>query len=318
MTTRYLIRTLRTIVIAALILSVFANCAVSQSVSAESVGTTSANFLRMGVGARASALGGAFVAIADDATAGYWNPAGLPQISAAELVFMHNSWYQDIKNEHLVLAFPVSNSIALGFGVSYLDYGSFEGYTADDQPTGEYSANASVLSSSGALQLNSHLSIGVTGKVLSEKLDGSSATGYAIDVGGLYRTSIVSVGFNFMNMGKGLRYETDESPLPRQLLLGLAVDLYDNRLRLASDLEIPNDHGAAIHQGVEYCYENTVFLRSGYSHDFSSTRPSGSGGMTFGFGVKHSFGAVDYSYRPDDRMGDAHQISLKLSFRNTK
>lgn len=316
MTIRYSIRTLGATGIAALILTVFAHCGLAQGFSESNVGATSADFLTMGVGARASALGGAFVAVSDDATAGYWNPAGLMQISAAELVFMHNSWYQDIKNEYLVLALPLSRSFTLGFGVSYLDYGSFEGYSVDDEPTGAYSANASVLSSSGALKIGSHLSLGVTAKMLSEKLERSSATGYAIDVGWLYRASAFSFGLNLRNMGKGLRYLKDEFPLPRQLLMGLAVSLYENRLTVASDLEIPSDRGVLLHHGFEYCYESTVFLRSGYSHQFGCARPCGSGGMSFGFGVRHSFGAVDYSYRPDDRMGDTHQISLRLSLRD--
>jgi hypothetical protein len=297
-----------------LVLCVLTYGATAQVVSSGNSGTTSANFLKMGVGARASALGGAFVAIADDATASYWNPAGLPQISHTELIFMHNDWYQDIKSNYLGAAFPVSNSFAFGLGISYLDYGSFDGYNSDDQPTGEYSANALVLSTSGAYQISHNLSVGVTGKIFSEKLERSSATSYAADFGALYRTAVVSMGLNLMNVGNGMMYETAECPLPRRLVAGLAVRAYDGKLKFASDLEMLNDRGLTIHQGVEYCYERTVFLRTGYSHDFSNIVASGSSGMTMGIGVKHSIGAIDYSYWPDNQLGDVHKISFRLAF----
>lgn len=308
------VRPLATVTTVVLVLCVLTYGATAQVVSSGNAGTTSANFLKMGVGARASALGGAFVAIADDATAGYWNPAGLPQISHTELIFMHNDWYQDIKSNYLGAAFPVSSSFAFGLGISYLDYGSFDGYNSDDQPTGEYSANALVLSTSGAYQLSRSLSIGVTGKMFSEKLEQSSATSYAADFGALYRTAVVSIGLNLMNVGNGMKYETAESPLPRRLVAGLAVRAYNGKLTFASDLEMLNDRGLTIHQGVEYCYERTIFLRTGYSHDFSNIVASGSSGMTMGIGVKHSIGAIDYSYWPDDRLGDIHKISFRLAF----
>jgi hypothetical protein len=307
------VRPLAAATLAVLVLCVFTYSATAQVVSSGNAGTTSANFLKMGVGARASALGGTFVAIADDATACYWNPAGLPQISHTELIFMHNNWYQDIKSNYLGAAFPVSNSFALGFGISYLDYGSFDGYDIDDQPTGKYSANALVLSTSGAYQLSRNLSIGVTGKIFSEKLEQSSATSYAMDFGTLYRTAAVSMGLNLMNIGSGMKYETAECPLPRRLVAGLAIRAYDGKLKFASDLEMLNDRGLSIHQGVEYCYERTVFLRTGYSHDFSNIVASGSSGMTMGIGVKHSIGAIDYSYWPDDQLGDIHKISFRLA-----
>ncbi len=288
--------------------------AAAESAAAGTIGTTSANFLGMGVGARASALGGAFVAVADDATAGYWNPAGLPQVIGTEIIFMHNNWYQDISSDFLGAVFPVSQSVALGVDISYVDYGSFDGYDGEDRPTGEYSANAYVVSSSGAVRLSRRLSVGLTGKVLSERLDRSSAIGYAADFGALYSASVFSFGVNLKNIGEGLKYEADRCPLPRQLVLGLAVRAYDDRLRLASDIDLADDRSITIHQGIEYCYENTVFVRTGCSHDLSRVTADGSTAITMGFGIRHSVGAVDYSYWPGDRLGDIHRISFRLNF----
>ncbi|MFH1892391.1 MAG: PorV/PorQ family protein [Candidatus Zixiibacteriota bacterium] len=315
---RISIRPLTVFAITALMCAIVSANAHAQTNSSSHVGTTSANFLKMGVGARASALGGAFVAIADDATAGYWNAAGLVQIPTTEITFMHNDWYLDIKSEYLGAAFPVSRTLAFGLGISYLDYGSFDGYDSQDQPTGSYSANAMVVSSSGSIRLTDQVSFGVTGKFFSEELDQSSANGYAVDVGALYVTGAFSLGLNVTNFGAGLRHDTEEFPLPSSVTAGLALNLYDGRLRIASDLSKPQDNAFAIHQGVEYCYENTVFLRTGYSHDFSGTDLGGSTGMALGLGVRHSFGSIDYSYLPDEQIGDVHRISLRLQFGKTR
>jgi hypothetical protein len=77
---------------------------------------------------------------------------------------------------------------------------------------------------------------------------------------------------------------------------------------------MPNDGGLTIHQGVEYSYENTVFLRTGYRHDFRNIRADGSGDLTLGLGIKHSIGALDYSYLPSEQLGDVHRISFRLTF----
>jgi len=298
-----------------IVLCVLFESANAQINSSSKVGTTSANFLKIGVGARASALGGAFVAVADDATANYWNPAGLSSLSSSEIIFMHNDWYQDIKIEYLGAAFPVSNSFVLGIGVSYLDYGSFEGYDDRDQPTEELSANAMVVSSSGSFLLSDNLSLGITGKFFTEQLDESSASGYAMDLGALYRVGVVTFGLNVRDLGSGLQYENESYPLPSRVTGGIAVNAYGGRLRFATDVDKPEDNGLSLHQGIEYCYENTVFLRTGYSHQFNEIETDGSGsGMSLGFGVKHSVGAIDYSYLPNAQIGDVHRISFRVCF----
>jgi len=295
----------------------FVLCILTSSADAGSgagkAGTTSANFLKIGVGARASALGGAYVALSDDATAGYWNPAGLSQVGHTELIFMHNSWYDDITVEYLGAALPISDAVTFGLGFSYLDYGTFEGYDINDNPTGEYSANALVASASGSFRISDNVSFGLTGKILSEKLEESSANGAAFDIGMHYRTRYVSFGLNYMNIGSGIKYENEEFPLPSQLAAGAALHLFDDRLRIASDLNSPNDGSPTLHQGMEYCYENTVYLRTGYAHTFEDISGASDTGMTFGLGIRHSIGSVDYSYLPDADLGDIHKISFRLS-----
>src|SRR2546428_4069222 len=84
------------------------------------VGTSSGSFLRIGVGARATGLGESFVAVANDPSAIYWNPAGLASLQRSELLLSHIQWPADIRYEHVAWALPVrrlGGSLAFQFGM---------------------------------------------------------------------------------------------------------------------------------------------------------------------------------------------------------
>jgi hypothetical protein len=291
-------------------------CAVTTGLQAQSssdqVGTSAAAFLKIGVGARASSMGGAFVAVADDASAGYWNAAGLTQLKGTQLTLMHSDLYQDLKLEYLAAGFPVGRSLALGVGISYLNYGSFDSYDASNQATGSYSANAYILSASAAVKITENLSLGLTGKQFAERLDESRASSYAADVSALYKIGLLTVGAQYSNIGRGLAYADDTYELPASLSAGFALSFYDDNFRLATGLTSPSDNSYSIQQGIEYCYENTILLRSGYSHSFAESPAGESSGLSVGFGVRHSFGEIDYSYAPDQLLGDIHRFSLTI------
>lgn len=93
---------------------------------ASSPGTKAASFLKIGVGVRATAMGEAFTALADDGTALYWNPPGLTQLKTKGFSTTYNSWFEEIKQGYLSLVFP-SLKGATGIGTNYVDMGTFEG-----------------------------------------------------------------------------------------------------------------------------------------------------------------------------------------------
>src|SRR5580765_1234401 len=83
-------------------------------------GTSSGSFLKIGVGARATGLGETFVAVANDPSAIYWNPAGLASLQRSELLLSHIEWPADIRYEHAAWVLPVrrlGGSIAFQFGM---------------------------------------------------------------------------------------------------------------------------------------------------------------------------------------------------------
>lgn len=120
-------------ILAVAIMAIFGKVAVAAS----NGGRTAADFLQIGLGARAAAMGGAYSAASADAGAAYWNPAGLTSVNAGEVVFGHFSWYQDIKMEYGALAFKTSDRTSVAVSITYLGYGQIDGYDISGNSTGE-------------------------------------------------------------------------------------------------------------------------------------------------------------------------------------
>jgi len=293
-----------------IIIAFFANTAWGQIGNGS--GTSSGEILNIGIGSRAASLGGAYMAYSDDATALFWNPSGLAGISDVEFQFGYSSWYQDISINYLGAVVPISENLSAGVGVVYVDYGAFMAYSDDDQPLGEFSGHNVVASLSMAYRLSDRFALGVTAKGVTEKLEESSAIGYAVDIGTRFNMGIFSVGMALKNVGSGLKYEYESSPLPTKLSAGMGLRTFEGRLRLAADVNIPRNGVISLHQGMEYLYQNTIFLRGGYSHRFNDLNSSEKNGLVWGFGLKVMTGSIDYSYEPNSDLGAIHKIDLSF------
>ena len=155
---------------------------VGQTVS--KVGTTAAQFLKIGIGARALALGGAYSAIADDASALYWNPGGLSRIRKNQILLDHYDWILDVDLDFIgaIITTPYGN---IGAAFSYLHMGEMEVTTTHSpEGTGEKFGAGSIMAQlSFARNLTDRFSIGGSTKIIQENIYNSRATGIAIDLG---------------------------------------------------------------------------------------------------------------------------------------
>ena len=172
------------------------------------VGTTAANFLQMELGAKAIGLGGAFVGMADDASALYWNPAGMTISNRFRANFLTVNLYAGIKHQFAGVVIPLTKANTLGISANFISIGEME-ITTIEKPegTGQYfDAGDMALGASYAQQLTDRVSVGVTAKYIEERIWLESATGYALDFGSLYRIEDtgVQIGMAITNFGPSM------------------------------------------------------------------------------------------------------------------
>jgi opacity protein-like surface antigen len=292
------------------------------------VGTSGAQFLKIGVGARALGMGEAFSAVANDASALYWNPAGIAQLKRPEIVFNHTKWVGDISEEYLGYTHPLGSTGTLGVQMTMLTMGSMQITRVDDpnsiqrEDEGEglpkFSANDIAAGFTYARNFTDKFSLGISMKYIREVIWEMSSNGMGFDVGTLYLTGwkSVRVGMALANFGPDMKFagrnldellyqsnwppsytaqtytlKTTPYPMPLRFRVGVAfepINKKPHRLTLATDLSHPNDGTEKFDVGAEYTWNNLASLRMGYKFD-QDARYSTS--FTTADGVVHSMKA---------------------------
>lgn len=183
------------------------------------VGTTAASFLEMGVGSAGLSMGEAYVGVAHDLSAIYWNPAGLAYMEANEVQFMHKPWIVGINTSFAGGAAAIPSIGTLGLAISAMDFGSTEVTTMDMQEgTGEsFNAMDYAISLSFARKLAQWFSFGVTGKYISSKISRLGANAIAMDLGVMVDTPFfatdgdrengLTFGMSISNYGTRMKYD---------------------------------------------------------------------------------------------------------------
>lgn len=183
------------------------------------VGTTAANFLEIGVGAAGSAMGEAYVSVANDLSSIYWNPAGLAFMEHNEAQFMYQPWIVDINTEFAGAALKVQGLGTFAASIFHVDYGQMKVTTLEYQDgTGEvFSANDYNVNLAFSRKLAEWFSFGATGKFVSSQIWHSSASAVALDLGVIVNTHFFSpngergsglrIGMSISNYGTRLKYD---------------------------------------------------------------------------------------------------------------
>ncbi|MEM1116356.1 MAG: PorV/PorQ family protein [Bacteroidota bacterium] len=313
-------------------------------------GTAAAEFLNVPVGARATAMGGAFGATASDGTALYWNPAGLGTLTDATATFEYAQWYVGSDFNFASVAAPTPmGTVAVGItAVTYPEMDVIGEEVNNQQPTGEtFTAGSYAISLAYARTLTDRFTLGGTVKVVREQIANSSATGVAFDVGTLFRTPFegVRLGASISNFGSQMsidgsdlnipfdpdpgqnggnnavpgRIQTDAFDLPLTMRVGLATEVYERagtRVTVAVDALSPSTAGQHVNVGTEVgLLGGLVQLRGGLQELFmdESTRS-----FTAGGGLRYAFGSLDlsadYSYEASEFFDGVNRIAVGLRF----
>ncbi|MBI5726416.1 MAG: PorV/PorQ family protein, partial [Ignavibacteriales bacterium] len=161
------------------------------------VGISTAQFLKIGVGGRATAMGDAFVAVANDVSSLYWNPAGLVQFEKDQVMFSHNAWVVDINHDFVGAVYHLSSSDAIGASLVSLNTKDMPVTTEySPQGTGEYFSYGDLaFSLSYSRKMTEQFSFGGTVRYMEETLDKLKMRGVMIDLGTYYWTGLGSSRF---------------------------------------------------------------------------------------------------------------------------
>lgn len=186
-------------------------------------GTAAMPFLKIGVGARAIGMGETYAAIANDAAALYWNPAGIAQTTGYHLHFSHNEWIADLQHDYLAATMPFSRGV-IGFHLISLNTELIE-ITTLEQPNGTglfYDFSDLALGLSYSFYIIENFAVGITGKYLREKNYNETATAVAMDVGTMLHTGFhgLRIGMCFSNFGTDTKYEGTDLGVPYTATLG--------------------------------------------------------------------------------------------------
>ncbi len=319
----------------------------SPSSAVDKTGTTAAKFLSINVGSQAVGMGGAFTSIASDASAMYWNPAGLSFHKTRDVYFNHSNWIADIAFDYFGVTLPFNGNY-IGFNLTSITMGDMEVTRYGNEETGEtFSAADYAVGVTYAMNLTDRFSIGFNLKYIQEIIANNSAKGAAMDVGTLFKTPYgFRLGTSISNFGPKMKMtgddllvpvdidatingnnesvtgylSTDYFDLPLVLRVGISNDISMGnlgRLTWAIDANNPNDNSMYFNLGAEMgIFKELLVIRAGANSLFMSDREKefslGCGINTPGIFSKEVH--INYSFETFSHLKDLHQVSIHISY----
>jgi hypothetical protein len=285
------------------------------------VGTYALPFLKIPVSARAAGMGGAFTAISNDATATYWNPAGLVDMTRTQISINQTWWPADIALAYAAAAFNLP-FVPGTFGVSAralsLDP-QVERTIFQPDGTGQtFDAGDMSFGVSYSKFFTDKFSSGGTVHFIHSGLAEKSVNTFALDFGLVYRIGLwgMRLGMMIQSLGAKVNYDDRESKLPTLFKVGMAATPYQagvNSLQGVVEFSHPSDNQERVNLGAEYGFNQFFFLRGGYNFN------SDSEGLAAGFGLRIDTSQTsdllfDYSWVEMGYLGDVHRVSLAFSY----
>ncbi len=301
------------------------------------VGRTSMQFVKIGIGARETAMGEASIANLNNVNAMFWNPAGLTKVQGQEAAVHYTKWFADLNLMSAAAAVNLGSFGVVGVNYTILNYGDLEEAFVTS-PTGgmdtrtgnTFTGKDMSLGFSYARQFTDKLSIGVSAHYIREDLHKYYSSIWAFDVGSYYETGwkgirIAMSAQNFSSQARWM-YSGDETrqsfEIPLLYRIGASIDLLGgkdlflggdwntHRLTLNVDAIHSNDYSERVHIGGEYVFLDQFALRGGYRFNYDE------GNFSVGVGFNTHFSGVnvklDYSYVNMDYLDSPHRFSLSF------
>ncbi len=287
----------------------------------EKVGTFAAQFLKLGISARATGMGSAFTAVADDATAIFWNPAGIVDVTQTQVTLDHTLWPADINLDFVGAVFQTSffpGTFGLSARALTMDP-MIERTVFLPEGTGrEFDAGDSAFGLTYSKFFTDRFSSGITINFIHLGLADKSVNTTAIDFGLIYRIGIqgMRLGMVIQNLGGEVDFDDRSSKMPTLFKIGLSMKGYESgnhRLLLSGEFGHPSDNKEHTNLGVEYSFNDFGFLRAGYFLGFDTQEFTWGLGLNINTSQTASIKA-DYSWVDMGFLGSANRLSLAFTF----
>ena len=314
------------------------------------VGTTAAQFLKISSGGRGLAMGSANVAITNNLSSSFWNPAGLAHVKGIQVYFENNGWLAGTDYNFGSFGFEWPRVGVLSLSITMLT-------TPDDlvrtieKPTGtgeKFNAQDMSIGISLGKSLTNQLSLGATIKNIRQRIWHSTGQTIAADIGVQYKTPIkdIILGASISNFGNDIsligrdmnlsvdpdpnnqgniefvnaQYETDTFPLPLLFRVGIGGNIINKEklsVLFAIDAVHPNDNYEYLNIGLETNINNMFSIRAGYP---GIGKKDAIEGLSLGFGVKYPIMktsnvlVVDYTSADFGPLGIVQRVSIGFNY----
>ena len=317
----------------------------------EKVGSAGGQFLKIPIGGRGVGMGGAFSSVVNDASAIYWNPAGLLGVQNTQVYVAYSTWYGDFTNNFASAVVNIADNYRVAAFVQTFGANNIPVTTINNpEGTGSfYSVNDMAIGLTFAGALTSQFTFGVTAKYVQNAFQTVSANGVAFDIGTQYDTELegIKLGFSIMNLSTETQYEgsgldrdnnnisgDNKDPnnplgipncginlpaypfsLPVIFRGGLSSEVWNdetNKLLVSGDVITISDSPEQFALGAEYTWNEILSLRSGYY--FNNDQMNLSGGLGLKYLSGDFDGTLEYSASNTTSFGIIHRLNVLLDF----
>lgn len=271
---------------------------------------TGLSFLKTGTGARSNAMGEAYSSISDDATSILYNPA-LMNSGTGNVTLSHNISLIDYKSTFAGTKF-IFGKFGVGVGLIRTGVDDIEVRLVPGAPVEKFNSQNLSLNVSAAYQFYENFSVGVTSKLLYEKIYADEASGLGFDIGTAYRKNNLALSFVVANIGSMNELKDVSTKLPTLVRFGggYIYPVKDFKFIFAAEGFKVLDGGLFhIHSGIEAGYKDFVFLRAGYQTNYENK------GISAGIGFSYKGLNIDYAFIPyTNSFGTGNTFTIGYNF----
>ncbi|HKK70479.1 MAG TPA: PorV/PorQ family protein [Candidatus Krumholzibacteria bacterium] len=285
------------------------------------VGTFGAQFLKVGVSARATAMGSAYTAVGDNAEAVYWNPAGIVSVRDSQVMFSQVEWPADINLTYGAFVFnprSIPGTFAVSGRAVWMDPQIVRTAFEPDGNGEEFDSGMATLGLTYSRFFTDKFSAGLTVNYMNIGLGDFTVNSAFADVGIIYRIGIrgMKIGMSINSLGSEITFDERPARLPTMFKVGFAFEpirVGNQRVIASSEFSHPVDNAERANFGLEYNMNDVMFLRGGYNLNYDTDGLAAGAGFRVNTGSR-SWVNLDYSWVDMDALGNVHRVTMSITY----